>query len=72
MPSFQTVCLKTFYLKHEAELAQGFLEANGIMSTLSAGDAGGMRPDYVYGLGGIRLFVKKSDEQKARDLLGSL
>ncbi len=64
------VCVKTFYLKHEAEIAQGLLEAHGIKSIVSAPDAGGMRPDFVYGLGGIKLMVDQANEPKAREVLG--
>ncbi len=65
------VCVKTFYYKHEAELAQGLLEANGVASMISAADAGGMRPDYVFGMGGIRLYVEERDKETALEILGA-
>jgi len=62
------ICIKTYGSRHEAELARGFLEANGIEAVVSADDVGGMRPHLLLG-GGARLLVKEEDVQKALEVL---
>ena len=64
------IAVKIYHLRHEAELAQGLLESHGVGSLISSPDCGGMRPDFAYGLGGIKLLVEKSAVEEARAILG--
>ena len=63
------VCIKTYTNRIGAEIAKGFLEKNGIKAMVSADDAGGMRPDLLWGTGGAKLLVKEEDTKKALDKL---
>lgn len=63
------VYIKTYLNRPEAELAKGFLEANGIKAMVSADDAGGMRPDLMQATGGVRLLVREEDREVAIRLL---
>ena len=67
----ELVNVKTFLSKDEAELAKGFLSANGIRATILSDDLGGYRPHLTFGMKGIQLQVKQSDFQKAQELLES-
>jgi hypothetical protein len=63
------VLVRTYAYRHEADVGKSMLEANDVEAIIIADDAGGLRP----GLGmatGIRLLVRRSDGQKARQLLG--
>jgi hypothetical protein len=63
----ELVTLETFLMAHEAELALGFLEANGIDAFLADEN---MSRLYVAPLvGGIRLQVRAEDAERARELL---
>lgn len=59
-------CVKTFSSRTEAEIAKSALAAEHIESYIEADDAGGM---YPFMTEGIRLFVKKTDVQKAKKIL---
>jgi hypothetical protein len=64
------VVVETFTYRHEAELAKTALEAAGIISMISADDAGGE----VVGLEftrGVRLLVCPEDEASAKNILES-
>lgn len=62
------VIAHVFAYRHEAELARGMLEAGGIEAMIAADDCGGQRP--LLGANtGIRLLVRRNDEQDARELL---
>lgn len=63
------VCVKTFPDHLEADLAKQLLEANGITASVSADDAGGMRPDLAFTSGGVKLFVLDQNADKALELL---
>lgn len=63
------VFLKTYPNRIEADIAKGFLEENGIKAMISADDAGGMRPDMLWGTGGARLMVREGDREEALRLL---
>ena len=63
------VQLETFTYRHEAEYIKSLLESEGIVSMVLADDIGGMRPDLAFGMGGVRLMVKKSDFDKAKQIL---
>lgn len=65
----ELVCLKTFPDRLEADMAKSLLEANGIKASVSADDAGGMRPDLGFTSGGVRLFVLSENADKAIELL---
>ena len=65
------VCLKTFPDYLEADMAKSLLEANGIKASVSADDAGGMRPDLAFTSGGVRLFVLDENADKSLELLAS-
>jgi hypothetical protein len=62
------VVARVFGYRHEAELAQGMLEASGIEAAIAADDCGGQRP-LMGASAGIRLLVRRSDEREARKLL---
>ena len=47
----ELIAVQTYLVKIEAEIAKGLLEQNGIPSTISSDDAGGYRPNLVYGMG---------------------
>jgi hypothetical protein len=62
------VVAHVFAYRHEAELAQGMLEAGGIEAMIVADDCGGQRP--LLGANtGIKLLVRRSDEVEAKKLL---
>lgn len=64
------VVVKTFNNRLEAEIAKGFLQANGIESIIQSDDEGGMSPfPFKPTSAGARLLVKKSDSQEAEKLL---
>ena len=52
----------------EAELIQGFLEAEGIESQIEHAEAH-VLPTNIGRLGDVRVYVAASEEQRARDLL---
>ena len=63
------ICIKSYAGRDEAELARGFLEANGIRAIVSAEDCGGARPELLLGTGGVKLLVKAEDRRAALDIL---
>ena len=63
------VCIKTFADRIEAGLAQSLLETNGIKASVSADDAGGMRPDLGFTSGGVKLFVLEENVGRAVGIL---
>ena len=65
----ELVCIKTYNSRLEAEMEKNFLESEGIDAILSADDAGGMRPDLLWGTGGVRLLIRKEDTVKALQIL---
>ena len=62
------VTVKTFMQRHEAEMAKGLLDEQGIESTISADDCGGYRPHLSLGMGGVKLLVKKEDIEKTQEI----
>jgi hypothetical protein len=56
-----------FTTRAQAELARGLLSANGFDAMVLTDDAGGMRPDMGYGIGGTVVVVP--DEQLADALV---
>ena len=67
----EIICVKIFNSRLEAEIARGNLEANGIDSMVSADDGGGTRPELAFSLG-VRLLIKKKNEERALDILDGL
>ena len=63
------VSIKTFLHRHEAELAKGLLAEQNIEAMISADDLGGYRSHLAFGMGGVRLLVKKEDVDKAKEAL---
>ena len=57
-----------FAYRHEAELARGMLEAEGIEAMIEADDCGGQRPLMGANVG-VKLLVRRADEKKAKNLL---
>lgn len=61
----EPILLKTFADRFEAEIVKGLLEARDIPSFITAEDIGETRP-YLSGVtGGVRLFVRKDQAEKA-------
>jgi hypothetical protein len=69
MSNAELVVAGTFLNHIEAELAQGALEAGGVESIISADDVGAMRP-HLSLTGGVRLFVRADDAERAGQILG--
>lgn len=57
--------IKTYSSRHEAELAKGFLAANGVNAVVSGDDYGGIHPGLSFSTG-VRLSVKEEDVEKAK------
>lgn len=58
--------------RHQAELAQGLLQDEGIEAFVVADDLGGYRPDVSLGMGNVKLCVTQQNLEKARQILASL
>lgn len=63
--SDRTVVIRKFRSRIEAEMAQGFLEGEGIRSEVSADDVGGQIP----GMLPARLAVLTDDRERAETIL---
>lgn len=63
------VVARIFTFRHEAEIARGMLEADGIESVIAADDCGGLRPFLGAASGGARLLVRRADAHRAKNLL---
>ena len=61
------VVLKYFLNRHEAGMAKGLLDDEGIISVIDADDCGGVRPGMS--IGRIRLMVFKDDLKKANEVI---
>jgi hypothetical protein len=62
------VVLNIYFNETDAELASSLLESSGIEVMIKRDDFGGMGPHLTFARG-IKLLVKKEDEQNARQLL---
>jgi hypothetical protein len=62
------VNIETYYNRHEAELAKGFLSVNGINAVVFGDDCGGVRPGLSFSRG-VQLLVKEEDVEKAKEIL---
>ncbi|UCC94764.1 MAG: DUF2007 domain-containing protein [Candidatus Omnitrophota bacterium] len=68
----ELVVIKTFPYRHDAELARGLLESEGIKAIISADDQAGYAPHLLSTRGKkgmARLLVKKEDIEKAQEIL---
>ncbi len=63
------VVIRNFNNRLEAEIAKGYLEAEGLDVSISTDDAGGMYPQLALMSGGVRLLVDDTDMLKAEALL---
>jgi hypothetical protein len=64
----QLITIKTFYSRHDAEIAKGLLDEKGIQSSILADDGGATRPSLTF-TEGVRLLVGKNDVKKAKELI---
>ncbi|MGE5567420.1 MAG: DUF2007 domain-containing protein [Rhodospirillales bacterium] len=64
------VTVETFMLAHEAEMARGYLEANGIGVFLADREMSRIHVSPL--IGGVKLQVRSEDEERARELLAEI
>ncbi|MFC1820415.1 putative signal transducing protein [Thermodesulfobacteriota bacterium] len=65
------VNIETYYNRHDAELAKGFLSVNGINAFVFGDDSGGVSPHRSFALG-VQLKVKEEDVEKAKRFLSEI
>ena len=65
-----TVCIKTYPSRIEAEIDRSILAGAGIVSIVSAEDFSGWFPPLLTGTGGARLLVSEDEADRAREILG--
>ncbi len=65
----ELVVVKQFFHKHEAEMAKGILEDEGIKAMVSSDDLGVFRFHLFRSTGKVRLLVNKNDFEKAKEIL---
>jgi len=58
-----------FVSRADADLACGLLQVHGIDAFVSGDDAGGMRPDIPFGIGGTAVIVADEDLEEALAIL---
>ena len=63
-----TVLLRSYRYRHEADLARALLDAAGIRSVLVGDDAGGMGP-HIMSDNPIRLYVASESASEAEEVL---
>lgn len=61
-----------FTTRTQAELAAGFLHAHGFDARVSADDAGGVRPEIAFGIGGTVVVVPDHQLEEALALLDAV
>jgi hypothetical protein len=66
--SEDSVLLKTYSSRQEAEFAQQFLKSSDILSRMADDDGGGWSP-HVGAAAGFSLFVLQSDFERAKALI---
>lgn len=71
MDPTQTVVLKRFESRTEANIVAAALESDGIKTVVISDDCGGMFPSLSQG-GGVGLRVSQQDLKQAEDLLSNL
>ncbi len=62
------VLLDTYLSIIDAEIVSTFLESNGIKTFIKSDDFGGMGPNLAF-VRGVKLLVRKEDEENARQLI---
>lgn len=70
MRSDTLATIASFNSDHEAELARGVLQSEGIEAYISKDDCGGM-PPHLQAITGVHLKVKLEDEIRAKEVLDS-
>ena len=70
MMSESLTTIATFNSDHEAEMARGILQVEGIEAFVFKDDCGGMLP-HLQSIRGVYLKVKTCDEIRAREILDS-
>jgi len=68
MPQRDLVVVGTFNSRPEADVAKSALDAAGIESMVSGDDAGGTQPGF-WESEGVRVLVRRDDEERAREIL---
>lgn len=66
------VVVRRFDAPHEAELAAGYLREHGMPARVENDVLIGMNPLWGMALGGIRVFVREIDAERAAELLSEL
>ena len=64
----ELISIHTFNYRHEAELAKGMLDTNGICAVVFSDDAGSQAVSLQF-VGGAKLMVKQQDENRAKAIL---
>lgn len=62
------IILETYFNETDAELAFSFIKSSGIEVFIKRDDYGGLGPHLAFSRG-IKLLVRKEDEEEARQLL---
>jgi hypothetical protein len=63
-----TVDIRTYSTRFDAELGKMILEGSGVESFIRADDGGGTRP-FLAPVTGVRLVVRAEDAERAGDIL---
>jgi hypothetical protein len=63
------VCIRTFAFRYEADIAQSFLEAQGISSFIAAQDVAATSPHLMLAAGGAQLIVRAEEAALALEYL---
>lgn len=66
--SEDTTVVARFHLRHEGEIALGYLRNADITAALFIDDAGGTEPNLAF-VSPARLVVRSEDQARARDIL---
>lgn len=72
MSSEDIVEVARFIDVRQAELARSVLEGSGIECYLDQPYTGSIAPHYMLGSGGVRLMVRASELERAKEVLDSL
>ena len=71
-PGDEWVTVRTCVWGHEAEFFRSVLEGSDIEAFIPDEQMGTLRPHLLLGTGGVRLQVRASDADRARDVLDSI
>ena len=67
-PQDELVIVAGYSYRHEAEIGRSMLEANGVKAVILSDDSGGEYPS-LGASNGVRLLVRRCDEERAKKLL---